>query len=101
MNVQNDRVQSVCEALALPAISEQYSVLAEEAAKSDVSYIDFLEQCLMAEQSDRRRRSQAVLTRLAGFPVIKTLSDYDFKFAAGAPKKIVQTLESLSLRLFF
>jgi len=96
MNVQNDRIQSVCEALSLPAISEQYSVLAEQAAKSDVSYADFLEQCLMAEQSDRRCRSQAVLTRLAGFPVVKTMSEYDFKFAAGAPKKIVQSLESLS-----
>lgn len=96
MNVQDDRIRSVCEALTLSAIGEHYPALAEEAAKQETSYVDFLEQCLNAEQDERRRRSQSVLTKLAGFPIIKTLDDYDFKFAAGAPKKSVQTLKSLA-----
>ena len=96
MNVQNDRIQVACEALSLSAVSEQYSLLAEQAATKDSTYTDFLEQCLMVEQAERRRRSQTVLTKLAGFPIIKTLDSYDFKFAAGAPKKVVQTLESLA-----
>ena len=96
MNVQDDRIRTVCEALTLTAIGENYPILAEEAAKKETSYVDFLEQCLNAEQDERRRRSQSVLTKLAGFPIIKTLDDYDFKFAAGAPKKSVQTLQSLA-----
>lgn len=96
MNVQNDRIQQACEALTLNAISEQYSVLAEQAVKNESSYAEYLEQCLMVEQQERKRRSQSVMTRLAGFPIIKTLESYDFKFAAGAPKKLVQTLESLA-----
>lgn len=96
MNVQDDRIQSACEALTLSAVAEQYPALAEQAANKDASYVDFLEQCLLAEQEERKRRSQTVLTKLAGFPVIKTLDSYDFKFAAGAPKKTVQSLESLA-----
>lgn len=96
MNVQDERIRTVCESLALGAIGEHYPALAEQAAKQDSSYVDFLEQCLLSEQEERRRRSQSVLTKLAGFPIVKTLESYDFKFAAGAPKKTVQTLKSLA-----
>jgi DNA replication protein DnaC len=37
-----------------------------------------------------------MLTKFAGFPAIKVFDDYDFKFAAGAPKKTVQTLQSMA-----
>ena len=37
-----------------------------------------------------------MLTRFAGFPAIKLIDDYDFRFAAGAPKKTVQTLQSMA-----
>jgi len=35
-------------------------------------------------------------TRMAGFPSIKTLEDFDFDFAAGAPKSMINQLASLS-----
>ena len=73
MNVQDERIRTVCESLALGAIGEHYPALAEQAAKQDSSYVDFLEQCLLSEQEERRRRSQSVLTELAGFPIVKTL----------------------------
>ena len=96
MNLQDERIQSACGALSLSAVAEQYPALAQEAADTDASYTDFLEQCLNAEQAERRRRSQATLAKFAGFPAIKLLDDYDFKFAAGAPKKTVQTLTSMA-----
>ena len=37
-----------------------------------------------------------MLTRVAGFPTIKTLDDFDFGFATGAPKAQIQELASLS-----
>ncbi|MCZ6642645.1 MAG: ATP-binding protein [Gammaproteobacteria bacterium] len=96
MNVQDERIQSTCDALALNAVAQHYPVLAQEAANTDASYVDFLEQCLKAEQDERRSRSRAMLTKFAGFPSIKLIDDYDFKFAAGAPKKTVQTLQSMA-----
>ena len=77
-------------------MAEHYPGLAQQAAEEEASYVDFLERCLKAEQDERRSRSQAMLTKFAGFPAIKLLDDYDFKFAAGAPKKTVQTLQSMA-----
>jgi DNA replication protein DnaC len=96
MNVQDERIHSACAALSLNAIAEHYPVLAQEAVERDASYTDFLERCLKAEQDERRSRSQAMLTKFAGFPAIKLMDDYDFKFAAGAPKKMVQLLQSMA-----
>jgi len=96
MNIQDERIQSACDALTLTAIAQQYPELAQAAVDTDASYTDFLEQCLKAEQAERRSRSQAMLTKFAGFPAIKLIDDYDFKFAAGAPKKTVQTLQSMA-----
>ena len=96
MNVQDERIQVACEALSLGAIATHYPTLAQTASTNEESYVDFLEACLKAEQEERRRRSQAMLTKFAGFPRIKLLDDYDFKFAAGAPKQTVQTLQSMA-----
>ena len=60
------------------------------------SYCDYLEKCLEAEQQTRQQRTRAVLLKMAGFPAIKHLDDYDFKFAVGAPKKQIELLASLT-----
>jgi DNA replication protein DnaC len=96
MNIQDERIRAACDTLALGAVAEHYPGLAQQAAEEEASYVDFLERCLKAEQDERRSRSQAMLTKFAGFPAIKLLDDYDFKFAAGAPKKTVQTLQSMA-----
>ena len=96
MNLQDERIQVACDTLALGAVADNYPALAQQAVDSDASYIDFLEHCLKAEQDERRSRSRAMLTKFAGFPAIKLIDDYDFKFAAGAPKKTVQTLQSMA-----
>lgn len=96
MNIQDERIQSVCDALGLSSLAQHYTVCAQQAVAQESSYADFLEQCLKCERDERRQRSQAMLTKLAGFPTIKLIDDYDFKFAAGAPKKTVQTLQSLA-----
>jgi DNA replication protein DnaC len=96
MNIQDERIQSACDTLTLTAIGQQYPELAQAAVDSEASYTDFLEQCLKAEQAERRSRSQVMLTKLAGFPAIKLIDDYDFQFAAGAPKKTIQTLQSMA-----
>ena len=85
MNIQDERIQSACERLTLKAVADQYSVLAQEAVQDDHSFSDYLEHCLKAELDARRLRSQSMLVRFAGFPAIKLLDDFDFRFAKGAP----------------
>ena len=96
MNLQDERICCACDILALGAVAEHYPALAQQAVEEDASFVDFLERCLKAEQDERRVRSQAMLTKFAGFPAIKLIDDYDFKFAAGAPKKTLQTLKSMA-----
>ena len=96
MNIQDERIQSACEQLSLKAIADQYAVLAQEAVQGDHSFSDYLEHCLKAELEARKLRSQAMLVRIAGFPAIKLLDDFDFRFAKGAPRKTIQNLASLA-----
>ncbi|WP_249956938.1 ATP-binding protein, partial [Escherichia coli] len=35
----------------------------------------------------RHQRKQAMYTRMAAFPAVKTFEEYDFTFATGAPQK--------------
>ena len=96
MNIQDERIQGACERLTLKAVADQYAALAQGAVQADHSFSDYLEQCLKAELDARRLRSQAMLVRIAGFPAIKLLDDFDFRFAKGAPKKAIQELASLA-----
>lgn len=95
MNLQHERILSLCEALNLPFIAQGYAALAQTAARRESGYSDFLEELLKAEQAGRQVRRQNTLTRLAGFPAIKTLEDFDYAFAAGVKKSQVDELAGL------
>ena len=96
MNIQDERIQRACEHLALKAVADHYATLAQEAVRDDHSFSDYLEHCLKAELNARRLRSQTMLARIASFPAIKLLDDFDFRFAKGAPRKLIQDLASLA-----
>ncbi len=58
--------------------------------------LDFLEHLLHEEKLARHQRKQAMYTRMAAFPAVKTFEEYDFTFATGAPQKQLQSLRSFS-----
>ncbi|ELK3899193.1 ATP-binding protein, partial [Escherichia coli] len=67
-----------------------------QAVDQEWSYMDFLEHLLHEEKLARHQRKQAMYTRMAAFPAVKTFEEYDFTFATGAPQKQLQSLRSLS-----
>jgi IstB-like ATP binding protein len=96
-NLQHDRITTLAMELRLLALPDLYGPLAQTAAtRKDASYADFLEQVLRAERDARHIRSREILTRMAGFPALKTLEAYDFAFATGAPRQQIQELASLA-----
>ena len=96
-DLQHDRIGTLARELRLNAIGDLYGSIAQAAVKrDDATYADFLEEVLRAERDARRVRSAEMLARTAGFPAIKTLEDYDFAFATGAPKAQIQELASLA-----
>ena len=68
MNLQHERMLSLCETLNLPFIAQGYAVASQEAAEKEAAYSDFLEGLLRTEAAGRQVRKQSMLTRLAGFP---------------------------------
>jgi DNA replication protein DnaC len=96
MNVQSERIGSLCQELQLPAVAEQHGPIAQEAARKELSFTDYLERVLKVESQARQLRSRTMLLRTAGFPALKSLEEYDFHFATGAPQKQIQALMSLS-----
>ena len=96
MNLQHERIERVCEQLKLGAIAQSYPAVAQAAVANESSFTDFLESVLKEELSARQIRTQATMMRLAGFPVLKNLDDFDFRFATGVPEKLVRELSSLT-----
>jgi DNA replication protein DnaC len=92
----SERIDHLCAELSLTAVAHHYATLADEAAKKKRSYVDFLEQVLGAEADLRAARSREMLLRLAGLPAVKSLEDFDFEAAAGAPKARIQELSGLA-----
>lgn len=96
MNLQAQRLHELCDGLSLPGLEVEYEALAQTATEKESSYTDYLEQCLKSEQQSRQQRTRSVLLKMAGFPALKQLDEFDFKFAVGAPKKQIEALVSLS-----
>lgn len=96
MNLQSERIDDICQALKLLAVAQEWSGIAQQAARDESSYADFLEQLLQVEQQARTQRTRETLLRLAGLPAMKHFEDYDFTFATGAPRQQLQELTSLA-----
>lgn len=96
MNLQHERIEQLCLDLNLQTIASEYGGMCQSAATKNQSFVDFLESILELERDSRQQRSRRMLTKMAGFPTIKTLDDFDFEFATGVPKKQIIELSSLS-----
>ncbi|MCP1363956.1 ATP-binding protein, partial [Halomonas sp. BBD48] len=96
MNLQHDRIGELCKSLKLERIGSDWSHLAQRAANGEASFADFLETLLSAEADARAERSRQTLLKMAAFPAVKTLEQYDFAFASGAPRAQLQELAALS-----
>ena len=95
MNLQHERLAGLCDELKLPFIAQGYASVSQEAAKQRTGYSDYLERLLELESQGRLVRKQSMMTRLAGFPAIKTLDDFDYDFAKGVNRAQVEELSSL------
>jgi DNA replication protein DnaC len=96
MNLQNDRIGQFCKQLKLERVLAEYAVAAQAAVRDEASFADFLESVLRAEADYRAERTRQMLAKLAGFPTVKTLEAFDFGFAVGAPRALIQELAALT-----
>src|ERR1700761_1647191 len=96
MNLQHERITQICQYLNLTHTIDNYNYIAQKAVEEEQTYTDFLEVVLQQEQQNRRQRRQHLLTRMAAFPCIKTLEEFDFEFNCAVNKKQIFELANLS-----
>jgi DNA replication protein DnaC len=96
MNLQHERIQALCEQLKFARLQTDWSAIAQDAAREQTSFADFLERLLGAEARAREDRKVATLMKLATMPTIKTLDQIDWTHASGMPKAQVQELAHLA-----
>jgi len=96
MNLQHERIAAMCTKLKLERIGTEWPPLAQQAARDEASFAEFLERLLTIENDARLERQRQTLLKLATLPGIKTLEQYDFAFASGAPRLQIQELAALS-----
>jgi len=89
-------LNTLCKELKLSTICEQYHDISTTAAKENWQYMQFLHELLQRESQSRMDRSKRVLTKLAGFPAIKTLEQFDYTFSVGVNRKQIEELASLA-----
>lgn len=80
----DDRLEEELLYLKLPFMTDQYKTLADEAARSQWSHIEYLDKLIQSEASSKRKRAIERRIGTARFPVIKTMDNFQWTW----PKKI-------------
>lgn len=96
MNLQHERISALCNELKLYRVSGDWAAIAQDAARSESSFADFVERLLISEAAARGERQRQTLLKLATLPTVKTLEQFDFAFASGAPRAQIQELAALT-----
>src|SRR5215813_11392140 len=78
--------------LRLRYVAEQLDAVLNEAARSEPTYLDFLDSVLRQEVDAKQRTRVAMGLKIAHFPAVKTLDEFDFKFQPSIDQRLVREL---------
>jgi DNA replication protein DnaC len=78
--------------LRLGRVAEQLDALLSDAARTEPTYMDFLDVILREEVGAKQRKRVAMGIQIAHFPTVKTLDDFDFKFQPSVDQKLIREL---------
>lgn len=90
-----EALESQLQELGLAAAAEEISALIGSATKGKATYEAFLASVLSHERTVRAANRQAILTRLARFPMIRTLQGFDFSFSPKLDSGLIRELATL------
>lgn len=80
------QLRALAQELKLPSVGRDAVRLAEEGRRQGTSFMEYLVQVLDTEVSERRQRRAERRVKEAGFPIVKTLSGFDFSRAPHLPE---------------
>ncbi len=86
------RVEAHLVRLRLGAVATRLDSLLSEAARTEPTYLAFLDGLLTNEIDAKQKKRVAMGIQIAHFPVVKTLDDFDFAFQPSIDAKLVREL---------
>ena len=89
-------LNALLERLKLDHLEAQLDAVCEQGASQQLDYKHFLAQALDVEWQGRSRRGTEARLRLARFPWVKTLEQFDFDFQPSLDRRQVRELAGLS-----
>jgi DNA replication protein DnaC len=94
VNPQLERIHTHLGRLKLGATRDRLDLLLQEAAKRELSFLDFLDLVLSEEcaAKDQKRTRMGLL--IAHFPIKRTLEDFDFDLQPSVDRRLFKELET-------
>ncbi|SKB32334.1 IS21-like element helper ATPase IstB [Malaciobacter marinus] len=89
-------IENYCKMLSLSSVKDNYEQAALDAAKTKISYQEYLYKLLQQQVIDRVDRSVNARIKKAGFPYMATIEEYDFSFQPQIDEKLIRELANLS-----
>jgi DNA replication protein DnaC len=89
-------LENLLERLKLDHLENQLDTVCEQASQRQLNYKDFLAQALQTEWQGRFQRNVEARLKLARFPWIKTLEQFEFDFQPSLDRKQVRELAGMS-----
>jgi DNA replication protein DnaC len=93
--MQPNQIDTYLKTLSLHRISEIYKQEAENAAKTKISYQDYLLRLIEAQVLSKMERSINRKMQLAAFPHVKRLEEFDFSYQPKINEQLIRELASL------
>ncbi len=89
------QLTGLLEKLKMEHLGYQLDALCEQAAKKDLGYREFLLDALQTEWSGRHLKGVEARLKLARFPWVKTIEQFDFGFQPSIDRKVIRELSGL------
>ena len=90
--VVHARVVEALTRLRLRYVAERLDAVLSDAARTEPTYLDFLDGVLRQEVDAKQRTRTTMGLKIAHFPTVKTLDDFDFKFQPSVDQRLVREL---------
>lgn len=94
--IELEKAKSNLEELGLLNAAVFLDALLERAQRENTTYLEFLNDLLEAELSERQRRNIEVRSKLARLPYRKTLKEFDFTFQPSIDEKLIRELATMA-----